>query len=100
MAALIEININLDKLKKEHIVQGEKGKYYRMTLSVGDEVNDYNQNISVYDVQTKEQRENKEKKHFLGGGITFWTDGKIQRTSDITSSLIDQSTDEKMPWEE
>ena len=49
-----------------------------ITISINDEVNNYGQNISAFVAQTKEQREAKTNKFYVGNGRTVWTDGKIQ----------------------
>lgn len=76
MGALINLNINLDKLAKEKIFEGKKGNYYSLTLSINDETR-YGNNVSVADSQTKEEREAKKPKNYIGNGNVVWTDGKI-----------------------
>ena len=79
MASLNSVYIKLDTLKQiTHIleVKGEKG--VELTIAVNDEVNNYNQNVSAFVAQTKEQREAKTNKFYVGNGRTVWTDGKIQ----------------------
>ena len=75
MSALINLSINLDNLPKEKFVKGKKGTYYNFTVSVNDDTNTYGQNASVFDSQSKEQREAKEPKKFIGNGVVIWTDG-------------------------
>lgn len=58
-------------------IKQKDGSYKNYTISISDEVNQYGQNVSVYESQTKEQREAKEKKKYIGNGKVFWTDGKI-----------------------
>jgi DNA-binding LacI/PurR family transcriptional regulator len=53
------------------------GSYLNLTASINDEANKYGYNVSVYETQTKEQRENKEPKKYVGNGRSVWTDGKI-----------------------
>lgn len=66
MASLLSISI-----------KGKDGKYTNYTVAVNDETNQYGQNVSMYKEQTKEQREAKAKKEYIGNGKVFWTDGKI-----------------------
>ena len=66
MSALINVSINLDKLPKQKIVKGKTGNFYNFTLSVNDDTNQYGQNVSVFDSQTKEEREAKKAKDYLG----------------------------------
>ena len=75
MSALINLSINLDNLPKEKFVKGKKGTYYNFTVSVNDDTNAYGQNASVFDSQSKEQREAKEPKKYIGNGQVVWTDG-------------------------
>lgn len=76
MSALINLSINLDSLPKQKFVQGKKGTYYNFTLSVNDDTNAYGQNVSAFDSQSKEQREAKEPKKYIGNGQVVWTDSK------------------------
>ena len=75
MSALINLSINLDSLPKEKFVKGKKGTYYNFTVSVNDDTNTYGQNASAFDSQSKEQREAKEPKKYIGNGQVVWTDG-------------------------
>jgi hypothetical protein len=76
MSALINVSIDVASLPKEKFVQGKNGKvYYNFTLSVNDETNNYGQNVSAFDAQTKEEREAKKAKSYLGNGKVVWTDG-------------------------
>lgn len=77
MGALINVSLNLDKLDKTKIIKGKNGNYYNITVSVNDEVGQYGDNISAYDSQTREQRQAKETRNYVGSGKVFWTDGKI-----------------------
>ncbi len=76
MSALINVSIDVAKLPKEKFVQGKNGKvYYNFTVSVNDETNQWGQNVSIFDSQTKEEREAKKSKDYLGNGKVVWTDG-------------------------
>jgi len=65
----------LETLLKVVNQKGEKG--VDITISINEESNQYIQNISSYISQTKEQREAKKEKFYVGNGKVFWTDGKI-----------------------
>jgi len=74
MATLISASINLSKIDKEKIIKGKDGaQYYDITISVNDSKNDYGQDVSIYEKQTKYQQQAKEKKNFLGNGKIFWS---------------------------
>lgn len=55
------------------------GSYKNYTIAINDETNTFGQNVSMYEEQTKEQRDAKEKKKYIGNGKVFWTDGKITK---------------------
>lgn len=75
MGAIISLSLNLDAIDKSKIVDGKKGKYYNVTLSVNDETNDYGQNVSVFDSQSKEEREAKASRNYIGNGKVVWESG-------------------------
>jgi len=79
MSALINLSLRVDKLPKEKFVSGKDGAvYYNFTIGVNDESNQYGQNVSATDSQTKEEREAKKPKTYLGNGNVVWTDGNIK----------------------
>jgi len=75
MSSLINVSMNLQNLPKEKFVEGKKGVYYNFTISVNDETNQFGQNVSLYDSQTKEEREAKKDKVYIGNGKVVWTNG-------------------------
>lgn len=78
MSSVISISIDLSKIDKSRIVEGKNGaKYLDINLAVSDQANDYGKNVSVYHSQSKEEREAKAERSYLGGGKVVWTDGKI-----------------------
>jgi hypothetical protein len=77
MAGLLSVSINVADLPKEKFVQGKKGTYYNFTISVNDDTNQFGQNVSLFDSQTKEEREAKKSKTYIGNGKVVWTDGKM-----------------------
>lgn len=78
MSALANIYIKTDVLEtllKTVKTKGEKG--LSITLSINDEVNQYGQNVTGFVTQTKEQREAKKEKFYVGNGEVVWTNGTI-----------------------
>ena len=79
MSALINFSLRVDKLPKEKFVVGKDGAvYYNGTISVNDETNEWGQNVSIIDSQTKEEREAKKPKTYLGNGKVLWGQGKVE----------------------
>ena len=71
MASILTIGLNKDKIQFN-----EKG-WANVTVVLNDETNQYGQNISAYMNQTKEQREAKEAKNYVGNGRVVWTEGSV-----------------------
>lgn len=92
MSALINVSLRVDKLPKEKFVQGKDGAvYYNFTVAVNDESNQWGQNVSLTDSQTKEEREAKKLKSYLGNGTVIWTDGNIKladKKQDVSSKEV------------
>ena len=76
MASIINASINLDKITKEKIYQGKKGKYLNLTFALNEETRHGN-NVSISESLTKEEREAGAEKNYLGNGKVVWTDGQI-----------------------
>lgn len=77
MSTLINGSIRVDKLPKEKFIKGKDGAvYYNFTISVQDDTR-YGNNVAFTDSQTKEEREAKMPKNYLGNGKVVWTDGKV-----------------------
>ena len=74
MATLISLSIDTKKIKKSDLY---KGQYLNLTVAINDQVNDYNQNVSAWVSQTKEDRENEAERKYLANGATLWTDGQV-----------------------
>ena len=53
------------------------GSYKKLTISISDTTDKYGNNISIYEEQSKEQRDAKIPKSYVGNGKVFWTDNKI-----------------------
>lgn len=79
MSTLINGSIRVDKLPKEKFVKGKDGAvYYNFTIAVNDETR-YGNNVAFMDSQTKEERDAKMPKTYLGNGKVVWvSDGTIQ----------------------
>ena len=75
MASIIKANINLDMIDKSKIYVGKKGKYLPITITINDEVDNYGNQGPVVIEQTKEEREGKVDKIYLGNVKVIWTNG-------------------------
>tara|TARA_R100001369_G_scaffold23515_1_gene43222 strand:+ start:4454 stop:4738 length:285 start_codon:yes stop_codon:yes gene_type:complete len=78
MGAIINASIRVDKLPKEKFIKGKDGAvYYNLTISLNNETR-YGNNVSIQDSQTKEERDAKVQRNYLGNGKVVWTDNQIQ----------------------
>ena len=66
MATLAEISI-----------KNANGEWEKFTINISDTTDSYGNNVSMFKSQTKEQREAKEKRTYVGNGKVFWTNGNI-----------------------
>lgn len=87
MASLISISI-----------KQKDGNYKEYTVSIDDQTNQFGQNVTMYEAQTKEQRDAKEKRNYIGNGKVFWTDGnisvadKVEREGKSSQGKFDDNT--------
>ena len=73
------------------------GTYTRYTMSIYDKTDEYGNNAAIWFQQTKEERESKAPKKFVGNGKVQWTDGTIiQGTYVERAEKPLQSTSEKL----
>lgn len=78
MSSLNNIYIKVETLETLLNVVKKKGeKGISIDISISDETNQYGQNLSAYVTQTKEQRDEKKPRFYVGNGKCFWSDGII-----------------------
>ena len=75
MASIIKASINLSEIPKDKIYVGKKGKYLPITITINDEVDQFGNQGPVVVEQTKEEREAKQAKTYLGNVKVVWTNG-------------------------
>lgn len=70
---IINGSINLSKIDKTKITVSKSGdKWYNLTINVNDTKDQYDHDVSITDSQTKEQRESKTPRVFIGNGKIAW----------------------------
>ena len=101
MSALINLSIDVASLPKEKFVTAKNGKvYYNFTVAINDETR-YGNNVSAFDSQTKEEREAKKAKSYLGNGKVVWTDGNIvlaEKEEQQTQAPVVQEAEVDLPF--
>jgi len=75
MASIIKASINLSEIPADKIITGKKGKYLPITITINDELDQFNNQGPIVVAQTKEERDAKQKKTYLGNVQVVWTNG-------------------------
>jgi|TARA_B110000977_G_scaffold127231_1_gene162587 hypothetical protein len=76
MASIIKANINLNEIPKDKIYKGKKGSYLPITITINDEVDQFGNQGPVIVDQSKEERDAKAPKVYLGNVKVVWTNGE------------------------
>ena len=76
MASIIKANINLKNIPKDKIFNGKKGQYLPITITLNDEVDQFGNQGPVCVEQSKEERDAKTPKTYLGNVKVVWTNGE------------------------
>ena len=76
MASIIKTSINLNEIPKNKIIDGKKGKYLPITITINDEADQFGNQGPVIVEQSKEERDAKTPKVYLGNVKVIWTNGQ------------------------
>jgi hypothetical protein len=77
MAGIVKASIDLTKIPKDKIVKGKKGQYINIVVNVNNDVDQFGNQASVVVDQTKDERDAKSPKVYLGNGKIVWSDGQF-----------------------
>ena len=102
MASIINGSNDLTKIPKEKIIIGKKGKYLPISITINDEQDQFDQDGPIIVQQSKEERDSKQAKTFLGNVNVVWSNGqnveaKI-KTSNTESQIKDQEPEDDLPF--
>jgi hypothetical protein len=75
MACIITGSINLSNIPKDKIIEGKKGKYLPISISINEELDPYGNQGPITVSQSKEEREAKSAKTYLGNIKVVWGNG-------------------------
>ena len=97
MSAIVNFSINVEDIDKSKFIKGKKGSYLNLTMSINDETK-FGNNASVSVSQSKEEREAKEAKTYLGNGKVVWmSDAGVtvaEREEEMSTSTSAASQDD------
>ena len=89
MASLSSVYIKketLEVLLKTVNAKQEKG--VEITVSLNDEKNQFEQDVSAYVSQSKEQREQKKPRYYVGNGKTFWMSEVVAKSAAKSAAAL------------
>ena len=75
MASIIKTSINLNEIPKDKIITGKKGKYLPITITINDEPDQFGNQGPVVVEQSKDERDAKAPKTYLGNVKVVQTNG-------------------------
>lgn len=87
MSAILGASIDLNKIPSDAIKEvklknGGTGRYVNLSVFVNDELDQFNNQVGVALSQTKEEREAKSKKVYLGNGsVNYVSDSGVTKAS-------------------
>lgn len=94
MAKLISASIDLTKIDKSRIFEKDGKKWLNIQIALNDEIDQYGNNVGISINQTKEEREAKEKKVYLGNGKVVWSsEGPVAATPAKASVPVSPADD-------
>ena len=76
MASIIKASINLNAIPKHKIIDGAKGKYLPITITINGETDQFGNQGPIMVEQSKEERDSKAAKIYLGNVKVVWTNGQ------------------------
>lgn len=77
MSSLLSMSIDLTKIEESKVIEKNGKRWLNLTISINDTTDTYGNNASVSINQSKEERDAKAPKVYLGNAKVIWTDGKI-----------------------
>lgn len=104
MSSIINASIDLSKIDKSKIYEKDGRKWLSLQISVNDNLDNYGNNASVSIGQSKEEREAKTPKIYLGNGKVTWTDGNIykaelvQKATNLVQGVEQQNIEDDLPF--
>ena len=94
MASISSANINVSKIPKEKLYEGQTGKFLQLTFVQNNEIDKYGNNVTIYVSQSEEERKEKKDKIYLGNGKVVWSDGQNVEPAPKT----EPSSKKKLPF--
>lgn len=95
MATLSNVYFKLETLETLVSALKKKGENgVALTISTNDTGDTYNQNVSVYVSQSKEDRDSKKPRFYVANGNVNWTDGKVTVMKKEVKKQVEEVVDD------
>lgn len=73
---IVSLRIDVTKISKEKLFVGKKGTYLEVCILVSDEPSKFDTPCSIWERETKEERDAKKDRTYLGNGKIIWQEGE------------------------
>ena len=94
MGKIINIKVDVTKLDKSKFFVGKKGTYANITVAENmDGESEYGDTHYVYESQSKEERDAKTPKNYLGNGKEF-----VFNNNNGTQTMTTEAVDDDLPF--
>jgi len=96
MASIYSASIDLSLIDKSKITEKNGKKYYNIQITLKDEADQYGQILSITENQSKEEREAKTNKKYLGNGKLVWSDNNVSEPAPAKNTST--KTEDDLPF--
>ena len=83
MATIINASIDVTKIDRTKLI---KDKYLNLSIIVDDKNDKFGNNVSITLSQSKEERDAKAPKTYMGNGKVVWGLGKLEESKNVITS--------------
>lgn len=92
---LLSLSVNVSKIPKGVLYEGKTGKFLNLDIWINDEEDEYGNHASANIRQSKEEREAKERKIYVGNGkkVFGWDDAPAS-TKATTQNMAKSAADD------
>jgi hypothetical protein len=96
---IANISIDLTKIDKDRILEHKNGaKYYSLDVIINDTANEWGQDVSVKQSQTKEEKERKDKFIYIGNGKVVYRKDTVPAPKNEIPAKINEQPDNDLPF--
>lgn len=99
MGKIISASIDLTKVNKDKLVTGKKGgKWLNLSIFINDTTDQYGNDVSIAENQSKDERQAGEKKVYLGNGKIVHDSGLPKTPEQPQQKQSSQTQEDDLPF--